>query len=687
MTITFLFRSGLAGSLLSVLALYTSGSIMGAIRIAPGGMPMDVLKSTLTSDIPLVVAGNPRAFQHSTPSAVSTTGSMDDCQAGIHWIFPPDLPYGLLSQPTSFQDPSQTETDYSCQESGLGTDIEAISMVLTDFQHANDRVRTAIARYIPPLHAGGSMASKSLSDCEDINAATAEALQRVRGIGAAKARDIITFREQHGPFGSLDELASVRGIGPATIENFRAAGFCVSGEAHEVAAEPVGTDDSEATTVDSEPECIDINTAGVDQLQIVSGIGSAKAQAVIAFREQFGPFGSLDELTSVRGIGPSTVENFRRASFCDAGSTAAIDNSGYDLPQAVGTASLASGNGCVDINTADAAALERVSGVGPPKIKAIMAYHDSVGAFSSMDVLSEVQGIGPTTLDNFRKASFCVGGSVDEVVTAGLSPPFSGSIPDSLTLPYDRRLYGGWGDEDGDCQNTRTEVLIAESLVEVSMDDEGCRVIAGEWLDPYTGIVITDPSKLDVDHFIPLAEVHRSGAAAWDSTRRHVFANNLQQSGALIAVSASTNRSKGDRDPADWLPPNEAYHCKYVKDWIDYKAAWQLTLDANESRVVAEILTRCLSDTEVPVPSTLPEEDASPPTEPARCSDINSAEAGRLLSIDGLSTQKLDRLQDHIRENGPFKSLSEVTIVRGFGPKLLENLRSAGFCETIGEPR
>ena len=70
---------------------------------------------------------------------------------------------------------------------------------------------------------------------------------------------------------------------------------------------------------------------------------------------------------------------------------------------------------------------------------------------------------------------------------------------------YNRKLYGGWIDQDGDCQNTRHEVLIAESTVPVTLDAKGCRVVSGRWQDPYTGRVFTDPRPLDIDHFIPQA--------------------------------------------------------------------------------------------------------------------------------------------------------------------------------------
>jgi len=49
-----------------------------------------------------------------------------------------------------------------------------------------------------------------------------------------------------------------------------------------------------------------------------------------------------------------------------------------------------------------------------------------------------------------------------------------------------------------------------------------------------------------------LAKVARdSGAHAWDSNQRQRFANDLDYPGSLIAVSASSNRSKGAGDPAE----------------------------------------------------------------------------------------------------------------------------------------
>lgn len=57
---------------------------------------------------------------------------------------------------------------------------------------------------------------------------------------------------------------------------------------------------------------ININRATEAELVALDGIGSSKAQAIILYREMFGGFKSVDELTKVKGIGTKTVEKNRR---------------------------------------------------------------------------------------------------------------------------------------------------------------------------------------------------------------------------------------------------------------------------------------------------------------------------------------------------------------------------------------
>ena len=66
-------------------------------------------------------------------------------------------------------------------------------------------------------------------------------------------------------------------------------------------------------------------------------------------------------------------------------------------------------------------------------------------------------------------------------------------IPDVLP-DYNRREWRHWVDADGDCQDARQEVLVEESVgVIIFTDSDQCRVASGQWVDPFTGVVVTDP--------------------------------------------------------------------------------------------------------------------------------------------------------------------------------------------------
>jgi len=163
------------------------------------------------------------------------------------------------------------------------------------------------------------------------------------------------------------------------------------------------------------------------------------------------------------------------------------------------------------------------------------------------------------------------------------------------TPKYKRSLYNHWIDADGDNEDARQEVLIAESLTEPALKiiSGDSRVQSGLWAAPYCGYVTTDPGTLDVDHMVPLKEVHLSGGYKWPPEKREAYANDLSDSKTLIAVKAGCNRSKGFKDPADWLPPNRAYWCTYLTEWVAIKQKWQLTMDQAEVDAVKEGFRVC----------------------------------------------------------------------------------------------
>lgn len=174
-------------------------------------------------------------------------------------------------------------------------------------------------------------------------------------------------------------------------------------------------------------------------------------------------------------------------------------------------------------------------------------------------------------------------------------------VPDGLP-DYERNDWRHWVDDDSDCQNTRHEVLIEESSINVTFKtDSNCQVASGQWTGLFTGTQTTDPSSLDVDHMVPLANAHRSGGWEWSAAKKRAYANYLDYTGHLIAVTASANRSKGSRGPDEWKPTDTSYWCQYAIDWSNIKIAWSLTVTSAEQTALRDMLNTCDS-----VPATVP---------------------------------------------------------------------------------
>lgn len=198
-------------------------------------------------------------------------------------------------------------------------------------------------------------------------------------------------------------------------------------------------------------------------------------------------------------------------------------------------------------------------------------------------------------------------------------------VENEIGAGYSRDLFRHWIDVDGDRCNTREEVLIAESLTRAQVDAFGCTVVAGDWFSPFDGLTHTDPSDLDIDHLVPLKEGWDSGAHSWSSSQRERFANDLSDGRALIAVTSGVNRSKGDRDPSQWLPPRSAYICTYISDWIAVKYQWSLSMDSSEWGRLKNLLNGQCAGTTIAPWATLSAPE--PPPEPSNSApDVDNDE-------------------------------------------------------------
>ena len=175
------------------------------------------------------------------------------------------------------------------------------------------------------------------------------------------------------------------------------------------------------------------------------------------------------------------------------------------------------------------------------------------------------------------------------------------------TTGYNRALFKHWIDADKDGCDTRAEVLIEEAVTKPKVGSK-CVLTGGKWLSAYDGVEVTSATKLDVDHMVPLAEAWRSGAWKWSSAQRQAFANDLSDARALIAVTLSTNRSKGDKDPALWMPTKE--QCVYTENWIAIKTKYSLTVDSQEAIKLNSLISSCgigvPTNTSTPTPSATP---------------------------------------------------------------------------------
>jgi competence protein ComEA len=161
----------------------------------------------------------------------------------------------------------------------------------------------------------------------DLNRADHADLLQLPGVGDGLARRILEQRDRQGGFKSVEDLRSVRGVGPAILEQLRAFVHVVAYDAEEEVS-PTASPGPKAASVPVAPPPprpaakrkgkkvppvvpLDVNRASAAEFERhLEGIGPALSRRIVEARAQR-PFGSVEELCRVKGIKAKTLERIR----------------------------------------------------------------------------------------------------------------------------------------------------------------------------------------------------------------------------------------------------------------------------------------------------------------------------------------------------------------------------------------
>lgn len=195
--------------------------------------------------------------------------------------------------------------------------------------------------------------------------------------------------------------SSVSGSPPPGSSPAALTGLAPSGGAPQTSAVSAPTPDKGVPR-----PLIDLNLATQPELELLPGIGPAKAQAILDYRRRSNGFRSLGQLLEVQGIGPKTLERLEPFLTLGAASDPSITSISSGLKTGVphsgpGIRPTPSPGAKVNLNTASAAELELLPGIGPVMAGRIID-HRNRRPFASVEELDSIQGIGTVTMSRLR---------------------------------------------------------------------------------------------------------------------------------------------------------------------------------------------------------------------------------------------------------------------------------------------
>lgn len=147
------------------------------------------------------------------------------------------------------------------------------------------------------------------------------------------------------------------------------------------------TEPSVTTTTTAAEYRIDLNTATVDDLMQVDGIGEKTAEKIIAYRNKIGKFTFIEQLLDVEGVGDKKLENWKN----------------YLTVEGDGKTTSTSAMSMINLNTATKEDLMRIDGIGEQTALKIIAHRAEIGGFTSLEQLMDVDGVGEKKFDAWKK--------------------------------------------------------------------------------------------------------------------------------------------------------------------------------------------------------------------------------------------------------------------------------------------
>ena len=229
-----------------------------------------------------------------------------------------------------------------------------------------------------------SVASAEPPERIEIHKATQEDLTAINGIGPTTADRVLGYVKAQGPLKRMGELLNAKRVGEATLK-LLICYFYVEAE---------GQLPCEIATIHHGTGRVNINTATIEELMSLPGIGEVRAKRILENRKDSGFFRSVDDLQRIAGIGVGTVKNL------------------VDLVEIR-----------LDINKARGSEFEAL---GFPNGDKIVKFRDENGSFGSVEDLKKVPGIDAGLVDKVMENTKACKSAASDPTPTGTPPGTAG---------------------------------------------------------------------------------------------------------------------------------------------------------------------------------------------------------------------------------------------------------------------